>query len=236
MSLKLGKYLVELKRNASRFERIDINGVAEKSFLGKHLRKIVCSIVSVILVYNLDNGFSQNFVSYASSVLSILIGLFITAIIFSFDKFHNNLVKDLNDYDINIKRDDVNKLEKSFQVSIKEIIEPNAKQKLWDTQSHNYSKQFAYVTGYNIVLCVFAIALLAFSALFENIMSIDIFKYRFDLAVINKESLFNFIIVVLVALQRFLVLYWIVSVMYNTLFVVSSMVNFMTIKIDRSND
>ena len=66
-------------------------------------------------------------------------------------------------------------------------------------------------------------------------MSLDISKIYLilDYKLIGWENLILFVLVIFVVLQRFLVIYWILSVMYNTVFVVSSMVNFMIIKIDR---
>lgn len=235
MQLIISRYLKELRENAIRFERIDINGLEDISFLGKYLKKIICSIISILIVYNLKDGFSQSFVSYASTILSILIGLFITAMIFSFDKFYKNPNFGII-YDLSIAREETHREDKKFKVSINEINEPNSKQKLWNTQSYNYSKQFAYITGYNIVLCIFAIILLSLSALFENAMNINVFKFDFVFHDLGFYAIKNFIIALFVLIQRFFVLYWILSVMYNTLFIVSSMVNFMTVKINRNND
>ena len=234
MSQNLNKYLVGLRREAIRFERMDINGKESTNYFRRHFRRIFCFVFAGTVFIFIPSGFSQNFISYASTVLSILVGLFITAIIFSFDKFYSNLIKELSDYDITIKRDGSDTA-KSFEVSVKEMVHPNATQKLWDTQSHNYSKQFAYLTGYNIILSVLAIALLSFSALFPEFMETNIWNYSYYEG-INGKTAGNFLMVTFIVLQRFLVLYWMLGIMYNTLFIVSSMVNFMIAKIDRSND
>lgn len=236
MQLKLNRYLFELRKNAIRFERIDINGNTDKSFFSKNFRRIICFVIALLAVCFLHNGFSSNFVSYTSTVLSILIGLFITAIIFSFDKFHQNSKINSKSYGISIKRKDTDNPEKEYEVSLIDISLPTSKENLWNTQSFNYSKQFAYITGYNIVLSVFTIAFLSFSTMFESRMSINVCDYYLNLHNINKETVFNFANITFALLQRFCVIYWTSSIMYNTLFLVSSMVNFMTIKIDREND
>jgi len=205
MSLRLNEYLNDLRNTANRLARTDINGLEDDSFWGKHGTRIICTIISSGFVYVVDGGFSDTLISYASTVLSILIGLFITAIIFSFDKFY--------------KQTDHNTA--------------NSKEKLWDTQSYNYAKQFAYITGYNIVLCVFSIAMLSLSTLLPTQLSFKLHDYCFSLINIDIPSIILFCKLALTVLQRFLVFYWILRVMYNTLFVVSSMVKFMMVKIDR---
>lgn len=202
MQLKLYRYLLDLRTNAKRFERTDINGKVDNSFFGKNLINLICSLISLVFVYLLKDGFSASFVSFSSKTLAIFIGLFMTAIIFSFNKFYEHSEKE----------------------------EPNSTEKLWDTQSYNYSKQFAYITSYNIVLCIFVIIALSFNALFEKPLSVNLCEFSFNFQQININSVLLFFELSFVALQRFFVLYWMQKVMYNTLFVVSSMVSFMNEK------
>jgi hypothetical protein len=208
MSLNIIKYLRQLRCKAIQYERTDINGVVSDSFFTRNARRIYCSVISLVLVYLLRQGFSDAFISYTSTILSILIGLFITAMIFSFDKFYQKI----------------------------DTKTATAKEKLRDTQAYNYSKQFAYITGYNIVLSIFTLVILSLSTLFDELMRKNIFLYQFDINNINQTTLLNFFIMCFVLIQRFLVLYWLTSVMYNTLFLVSSMVQFMIIKIEKDND
>lgn len=207
MSLKLNKYLRILRKEASRFERTDINNNVDETFRAKYFVKIFFSIVAIILVFLLKNGFGESFVSYVSSVLSILDGLFITALIFSFDKFYEPTNEE----------------------------NPNSRIKLWETQAHNYAKKFAYITSYTIVLSIFTLVLLAVSALFEKATQLNVFKISLCVECLKNDfnALKLFGIAFFVIVQRFLVLYWLLKIMYNTLFIVSSMVQYMTTKIDR---
>lgn len=208
MSLKLTKYLSILRKQASRFERTDINNKVDESFSAKYLVKLVFSIISVVFVYLLKDGFSDSFISYVSSVLSILVGLFITALIFSFDKFYEPSKED----------------------------NPTSRIKLWETQAYNYAKKFAYITSHTIVLSIFTLVLLAVSALFEE-TKINVFELTFCIDCLKDlKILGTFLLAAFVVIQRFLVLYWLLKIMYNTLFVVSSMVQYMTTKIDQKND
>ena len=208
MYQELIKYLKILKRQAGRFERTDINNNVDDSFKAKYLVKIVFVIISVVLVFLLKNGFSDSFVSYVSSVLSILVGLFITALIFSFDKF--------------------------YEPSKEE--NPNSRIKLWETQAYNYAKKFAYITSYTIVISIFTLVILILSTLFKKETQLNIFELKFCFGCISFND-FDWIklfgISLFVTIQRFLVLYWLLRIMYNTLFIVSSMVQYMTTKIER---
>jgi len=204
MSLNLIKYTRLLRKKAIEYEKKDINGNTSVNFKEKHARKIISSIVSLVLLFLLKKGFSVIFISYVSTILSIFIGLFITALIFSFDKFY-------------IKKD---------------LSKANSQMKLMDIQSFNFSKQFSFLTGYNIILSISTLVLLSLNTLFPEISSINIFKYELNFENIKTQHIVNFIHILIVYTQRFLVLYWLTSIIYLTIFIISSMVNYMSLKID----
>lgn len=208
MYQELIKYLKILKLEASRFERTDINNKVNESFQAKYVMKILFAIISIAMFFLLKSGFSESFVSYVSAVLSILVGLFITALIFSFDKFYEPLNDEY----------------------------ANSRIKLWETQAYNYAKKFAYITSYTIVLSIFTLVLLAMSALFESETRLNVFKFSICFDCISfqnflpiKIGLLGFFVIV----QRLLVVYWLLKITFNTLYIVSSMVQYMTTKIDR---
>jgi hypothetical protein len=203
MSLRLNRYIKDLRKEAHRFECTDINNKVSKSFLGKNQRRIICIISSVTIFLFLKKGFNPDFVAYASTAISILIGLFTTAIIFILDKYQPISVQN-----------------------------PTSREKLWDTQAYNYTKQFAYITGYNIVLCVFVLVLLSFSALFVDFFNVDIWTYKFCTN-INLTSASTALMIFVIVIQRFLILYWLASIVYNTLYAISSMVKYIIVKIER---
>ncbi|NJX16710.1 hypothetical protein [Tamlana crocina] len=204
MSLNLIKYTKQLKKKATEYEQKDINGNTSASFKDKYARKLVSFFVAIVLLVSLNTGFSETFISYVSTILSIFIGLFITALIFSFDKFY-------------VKKD---------------LTKANSQEKLIDTQSFNFSKQFSYLTGYNIILSIFTLVLLSISTLFPDLSSINAFEYKLDFSTIKAEYIYNFIQIILIYIQRFLVLYWLSSIIYLTIFIISSMVNYMSLKTD----
>lgn len=208
MSLKLRKYLKILKSESSRLERTDINNITDDSFKAKYLKSIFFSIVSALATISLREGFSDGFVSYVSSVLSILVGLFITALVFSFDKFYKPL----------------------------DVENPNARMKLWDKQAYTYTKKFAFITSRTIVLSIYTLVLISLSAFHECLMNLNLFNLSFNPKAITNldwKSIGTFFLSLIVIFQRFFVFYWLQKIIYNTLFIVSSLVQYMTTKIDQ---
>jgi len=209
MSLKLTKYLQLVRRKAAEFESIDINGKQDEGKFGKYVLKAAFGCISLLLFFFLQTGFSPAFVAYCASSLAILVGLFITALVFGFDKFYQ-------------------------QTSEKEYAD--AKSKLWDTQAYNYVKQFGYITGYTIVQSIFALLLLSLSALFEKQSQINVFELRYfnswSVEVFSPLLLLG--VACLFSAQRVVVIYLLLRITYQTLFIVASMVQFMTTKISRN--
>jgi len=228
---KKQSFLKDLKTKAKEYESFDINARKEQSFWKRNQRSGILFFVSSALVCFLDKGFNQDFISFSSTVLSILIGLFITALIFALDKFYEPIEENVRDLDIIITESEETK---DYKMSIKNVLDLNSQKKLWNIQAYNFIKKFTYLTGYNIVLSIYTLLLLSLNTLFSNLMQANIYDYHFDIVFIDIESIGNLFIVIFLIIQRFLVIYWILKIFSNTLFVISSMVNFMTAKIDRA--
>ena len=205
MSLKLTKYLVELRKEANRLKRTDINNKVDDTFYAKYFKIIIFLIICGISIIILNKGYNKEFLGYISSILSILVGLFITALIFSFDKFYDPIQEE----------------------------NPNSRTKLWDKQDYNYSKKFSYITAYTIVLSIFTLVMLVPNILFESFINLDLNSLTLQTKEISANSIKLFLKAFLIIIQRFIIAYWLLEILYNTLFIVSSMVQYMTTKIDR---
>lgn len=201
-----------IRQKADQLQRTSLSGTENNSFSSRYGIKLMSLVAASILVVILDKGFSSDFVSFASTVLSILIGLFITAVIFSFDKFYEPKTEGQSDL---------------------QSLEDEAR----DIQSFNYTKQFSYITGYNIILCIVTIVLLGISALFPTTSEVLLHKQEFLLLsdMQFKDIIYTGKLILLVS-QRIAVVYFLIRIIHNTLFVVSSMVNYMIVKIERGND
>lgn len=207
MSLKLTKHIIKLVKEANKLERIDVNNKIDNSFFSVYLRYVFHILLTLFLLCVLNNGFSEKFIDLISSSLSIVIGLFITALIFSFDKFY----------------------EKPKSENI------DSRQKLWDKQDFNYSKIFAYVTGHTIIISIFVLILIVPNTFGIYNMEYNLSNLEFDFKNISKDSSLLFFKSLLLFLQRFMVVYYLLKIAYNTLFIVSSMVNHMRAKIERND-
>lgn len=204
MSLKLIKYIKLLRENALKLERTSINGIEEKRWLFRHGRRIISFLISSALVYLSREGLSELFINSASTILSILVGLFITSLIFSFDKFY--------------------KKQNSTDADSTSIVK--------NTQAYNYFKQFAYITGFNIVISTFVLIILSLNSLFREYLNLNLDIFYWQISPWHTDLVTNFIYTALIVVLRFLMFYWLTRICFNTLFIVSSMVEFMMSKMD----
>ena len=199
-----------------------------KGFCERYNKRIIALIISIVLLFFLRNGYTLDFLQLTSTILSIFIGLFITAIIFALDKFYHSERSRKYDYKINLSENDK---AKNFDVCIDEVRNTNSKDTLWYKRSYYYVQQFILITGKNIVISVFALAAICINTLFINDLSIDLFDYEF--VKITLSSIINCIFLILVVFLRISISFLIVEIFYNTISIVSSMVNFMFAKLKR---
>jgi len=207
MSLSF-KDLRELRQQANFLGRSNINGETDNSVTAKYGVRTGFLIVAIILFYWLPGGLNDTFISFASSVLAILVGLFITALVFSFDKFYQP----------------------------KGLDTASSADKLSDTQGYNYTKKFAYVTGHTIMLCMWTLILLGIALLFPTETKLNIFELSFCkecLKLSVRDPILLFLLATIVTLQRIFIIYFLLRIMYNTAFVVSSMVHYMATKMEK---
>jgi len=226
---KKRSYLKELRIKAGEYEHYNINAVRD-SWVIRIKNELILYILSATLVILLNKGFDSKFITFLSTVLSILIGLFLTSLIFALDKFYKPIEDKIEDYELTISKEDYSK---DYRLSIKQLVDLNSRQKLWNNQAYNYVKKFTFLTGHNIVLSIYTLLLLSLSTLFADFMANDIYNYSICFKHIDLNTIINFLIVFCLVIQRFLVIFWFLKIFRNTLFVISSMVNFMTTKIER---
>lgn len=101
MRKKKDNFFTLLMKGARESESININN-RKKGFWKRNTRIIVCTLLSLILVIITKSGFSNDFVSFISTVLSIFVGLFITALIFALDRFYEPINYGINEYNVSI--------------------------------------------------------------------------------------------------------------------------------------
>lgn len=200
MLKELNKYLKSLYTKTCEYRRTDIEGKIDNSLKGKYLIRIISFAISSIVLYAIPKGFPDTFIEHISGILSILVGLFITALIFSFDKFYSKK-KNLEQYD----------------------------EKLNDTLDFNFTKIYTNITSYTIVLSIFCISIVSLYILFSEWFNLDLSNAQISFNKINLSYTFQVFIVYII---RLLIIYTLINIIYNTIFVVVTMNHYMNKKLE----
>ncbi len=164
------------------------------------LRQVLFVLITVVLLLTSLDGFSERLLEYCVSALSILTGLFITVLVFVSEKIPNKETNNVN---------------------------TSAKERAIKIQMYNYYKQFSFMIGRTTVLSVFCLIIIFF--LIQIGTSYNPFEYIVAHQ-INIESVFLFLKITINLVLRFLFIYWMIRIFYNTLFAVSSLTNIINLK------
>ena len=208
-------------------ETLDINN-QRKSFVRRNSRFLLAYPLSAFVLFSLSNGFNNEFLQLGASILAILIGLFLTALVFALDKFYVPPKKKSGDYKLDLAE---NEQTRNIEVSIDEIVFENAKEKLWQKQSYYYVQKFNVLVGKSVIVGIWALALICINVMYFQFFSVDIADYTF--VSITISSILTFLKLLLIIAVRFLICYYIIEVFYNTIRIISSMVNFMSVRIKK---
>src|SRR3954447_6236702 len=149
MSEGFKRELVALRNTANDLLLKDNVGANVVGKARNRIRRSLLVVLCIVVGVTVGDGFSDTFLTFVSTALTILVGLFITALIFSFDKFYKEPVGELD-----------------------------SEQKIWDTKSYNYSKRFAFITGYTIVLSIFALILLTLNAAYSGLFKVNVMQLQ----------------------------------------------------------
>ena len=96
-----------------------------------------------------------------------------------------------------------------------------------ENKLYNYYKQFSFIIGRTTVLSVFCLIIIFF--LIQIGTSYNPFEYIIAHQ-IDIESVFLFFKITINLVLRFLFIYWMIRIFYNTLFAVSSLTNIINLK------
>ena len=208
-------------------EALDINN-KRKSFIRRNGRYLCAIPFAIFVLCTLHKGYNNEFLQLGASILAILIGLFLTALVFALDKFYSPHKNIKRDYRLDVSE---NEQTRNIEISVDEIAFENAREKLWQKQSLYYVQKFNVLVGKSVIVGVWALALICLNVMYMDFFNIDIADYSF--VPINIQSFFVFIRLSLIVVVRFFICYYIIEVFYNTIRIISSMVNFMSVKIKK---
>ncbi|MBO5251880.1 MAG: hypothetical protein J6B31_07820 [Bacteroidaceae bacterium] len=208
-------------------ETLDINN-RRKPFIQRNGRFLIAYPFTVFVLCTLLKGYSNDFLQLSSSILSILIGLFLTALVFALDKFYVPHKNNIGDYKLDVNE---NEEIRNIEISIDKIEFENAQERLWQKQSLYYVQKFNVLVGKSVIVGVWALALICLNVMYLDFFSINFSDYTF--VPITFQSFLTFFQLLIVGFVRFFICYYMVEVFYNTIRIISSMVNFMSVRIKR---
>jgi len=224
---KHSSFICFVYSKARESETLDINN-RRKPFIRRNGRLLLSYPLSFIVLISLPAGYNNDFLQLGASILAILIGLFLTALVFALDKFYIPPRKKDGDYRVETTENDQTR---SIEISVEEIKYENALEKLWQKQSLYYVQQFNVLVGKNVIVGIWALALICIYVMYYNFFSVRLDDYSF--VEITLPSIFLFLKLLLIIAGRFFICYFLIEMFYNTVRIISSMVNFMSIRIQR---
>ncbi|MDE5660733.1 MAG: hypothetical protein K2I28_07585 [Muribaculaceae bacterium] len=220
-------FITRVYRQARQFERLDING-KPKGCWRRNARYLTALPLSVLICALLPSGYPAAFLEMVATILSVLIGLLLTALVFALDKAYRPTDNDCADYNLEIAEGDETR---DLQFSVNRVRHANAREKLWSKQSSFYISKFNILVGKNVITALWALALVSICVLFPDCFTVNFSDYMITAPTI--ESILKFVGLAAVTSVRFLICYFFIDIFYNTTGIISSLVNFMSIKIHR---
>ena len=116
---------------------------------------------------------------------------------------------------------------RKYELSIDEIKHLNAQEKKFQRQAYRYLKQFVVLIGKCVIVSIWTLLLVCLYVIFVDYFRIDIYEY-----ICMKNWYIRIPIIVIV---RFLISYYMIEIFYNTIRIISSMVNFMIAKFEKES-
>jgi hypothetical protein len=224
---KHNSFICFVYSKARESETLDINN-RRKPFIRRNGRLLLSYPLSFFVLITLPAGYNNDFLQLGASILAILIGLFLTALVFALDKFYIPPRKKDGDYRVETTENDQTR---SIEISVEEIKYENAQEKLWQKQSLYYVQKFNVLVGKNVIVGIWALALICTYVMYYNFFSISLEDYSF--VAITLPSILLFLKLLFIIVTRFFICYFLIEMFYNTVRIISSMVNFMSIRIQR---
>ena len=224
---KHSSFICFVYSKARESETLDINN-RRKPFIRRNGRLLLSYPLSFIVLLTLPAGYNNDFLQLGASILAILIGLFLTALVFALDKFYIPPRKKDGDYRVETTENDQTR---SIEISVEEIKYENAQEKLWQKQSLYYVQKFNVLVGKNVIVGIWALALICTYVMYYNFFSVSWDDYSF--VAITLSSILLFLKLLLIIAFRFFICYFLIEMFYNTMRIISSMVNFMSIRIQK---
>lgn len=221
-------FLKYLFLKARKYETLDINNKKKESFWFRNMRYLISYPVSLFILLTHPEGYSNDFLQLSATIIAILIGLFLTTLVFAVDKFYVSFRNECSDYKIDIYEDEVNR---NIDLSVNKVKLKNSNDNIFQIRSLHFIRNFNILIGKSVVVGIFDLVLICFNILYIDCFDVDIFAYT--LAPITFHSFFVFCQIILVIFCRFFICYWIVEIFYNAIHIIAKLVNYMSVGIKK---
>lgn len=167
-------------------------------------KRVILSIPALMILYFLKSGFSNDFMNYVMTALSIFIGLFTNLIIVLYQRFST-----------------IPKSSAPNQTSHLNVLN--------NTKIKNFIRQFTFVTGKNLLIATVVIILISIFMLFKSLATVNIFDYSFihSKAEINLTSVILFLKSTIAITLRFFIIYALIDFAILLLFSLGSLFAFL---------
>ena len=220
-------FIFDVYSKARKSETLDINN-KKKSFFKRNCRYIVAIPCAIFVSFTLPTGYGADFLELIASVLAILIGLFLTSLVFALDKFYAPSKSQKGDYKLELNENDqVRKID----ISIDEIQYNNAREKLWQKRSLYYVQKFNVLVGKSVIVGIWSLILVCINSMYYDFLKENITNY--SIGSVTFQSFVVFLKLSFIFVLRFLICSFMIEIFYNTIRIISSMVNFMSVKISK---
>lgn len=194
--------------------------VLKKNVNGKAIKHIWTSyvffaLITLLLMWGIPNGFSDGFINYATNILSIFVGFFITVLVFVEDKLKPT------------------KLPTQEEENAKPANERlNQKQKINILQENNYTVRFFYALGLNILFSTIVLFMLLPNILWFDAFSLNISEYTiiYDISQLSLNSILMGLYFWSMIIYRIVILYLMLKIFFYTTYATSSLVSVIILK------
>ncbi|SDK92951.1 hypothetical protein SAMN04487898_11349 [Pedobacter sp. ok626] len=205
--LNIWHYIKILFNEGTKWEFTEIlgngNPTNQNDIFRRSLKKRGIMIVpSLLFCYLLKSGFSTDFIGYTMAALSIFIGLFTNLIIVVYGRY--TTIPPISSTTNHLTQINILKLK-------------------------NFIKQFTFVTGKNLLISTYLIALMSLVLLFKSYFSVDITEYSpiKNLSEINSSTIITFVNLFIILIVRIQIIYLIIDFFILLLYSLGALFSFL---------
>lgn len=212
LSSQLIRDLITFGRDFNKVRSADING-KRLPFSNRFSRIVIFGGMSCLLTYNF-NVISYNFIDYIKDIIAIFVGLFLTVLVFAYDRF-------------DLKHPSTSKNEDEKDADKRSSSEQN----MQTIRMYNYAKKFIYAIEFNIILGIILLGILVIPLDFPSFFNVDFSDYIFTEDISSVKAWKLFAKLALVFLVKAIALFLLCLIFYYTLYAVTHLEKYMSLKI-----